>query len=345
MTVSKSKINLWLVLLILVLTSNLLLYQTQLGELVLPENTNPVVLGSLFDFLITAPILFMLYKKKFSWKLTITLIASGCIAARLIIPSKLLQPFNTITWVGIGIEAIIVIFELSLIISLIRYLPKIIVSVRRSTLPAVFSFSNAVDKYVAKNPLIYVICAESLMFYYAFCSWKKKPQEGITIYKNSSLIAFQIMLIHAVVIETIGLHWIFHLVGISPIVSIILLILNIYGVIFLLGDIQALRLNPIYINNESIYITQGLMKRAEIPFHNIEDIVIDKSVLQKKLSKDTLDFVARDFEKVYPDVILKLKTPIKATLVMGIQKEYSQVAIRTDAPNEFFEILQNRIKK
>lgn len=144
------------------------------------------------------------------------------------------------------------------------------------------------------------------MFYYAFCSWKRKQKDGITIYKNSSLIAFQIMLSHAVIIETIGVHWIFHIIGISPIISVILLILNVYGILFLLGDIQALRLNPLYIDENSIYLSQGLLKRAQIFFENIEEIVINKEVLQGKLPKDTLEFVPKDFEKIYPDVMFKL---------------------------------------
>ncbi len=344
MTISKLKINIWFILLFLVLSSNFILYKTQLGALVLTEETNPVVIGSLIDFIIIAPILFMLYKKKFSWKMAIALIATGCIAAKLIIPASYLQPFDTITWTGIALEAAIVIFELSLIISFVRYLPKIRNAVRSSLLPAVFSFPQAVDQYVTKNPIIHVICSEALMFYYAFFSWKKKPREGITIYKNSSLIAFQIMLIHAVVIETLGVHWLLHMAGISPIVSIIMLILNIYGIIFFLGDIQALRLNPLYFNEKSIYLSQGLMKRVEVHFDNIDEVITDKEVLQSKLPKDILDFVAKDFEKVYPDVIIKLRTPIKATLAMGLQKEYTQVAIRTDSPNEFLEKLQSGIE-
>lgn len=345
MTLVKQKVNVWLILLLLVLISNFVLYQTKLGDMILTGDTNPVVIGSLIDFIIISPILFMLYKKKFSWKMAITLIATGCIAARFIIPSQYLRPFDTITWIGIAFEGVFVIFELALIVTFFRYMPKIIRYAKESTLPTVFSFPKAVDQYVLKNPIIHVICSETLMFYYAFCSWKKKQPEGITIYKNSSLIAFQIMLIHAVIIETIGVHWLLHLLNVSPILSIILLILNIYGVIFLLGDMQALRLNPIYADEKAVYISQGLMKRAEIEFEQIEEIIVDQEILQSKLPKGTLEFVARDFEQVYPDVLIKLKSPMKAPLVMGIEKEYSQIAIRTDSPGEFLEILQKGIQK
>src|SRR5690606_25196480 len=103
--------------------------------------------------------------------------------------------------------------------------------------------------------------------------------------------------------------------------------------------------NPIYADEKAVYISQGLMKRAEIEFEQIEEIIVDQEILQSKLPKGTLEFVARDFEQVYPDVLIKLKSPMKAPLVMGIKKEYSQIAIRTDSPGEFLEILQKGIQK
>lgn len=344
MSLSKVKFNIWFLLLLLVLSSNFILYKTGLSNVILTEKANPVVIGSLLDFIVIAPTLFMLYKKKFSLKMAIALIAIGCIAARLIIPVKYLEPFDMITWTGIALEAAIVIFELSLIISFVRYMPKIKNEVSESVLPTVFSFPLAVNKYVQKNPVIHVICTEALIFYYALASWKKKPKQGITIYKKSNLIAIQIMLIHAVVIETIGIHWMLHIIGLNPILSAIMLILNVYGIFFIIADIQALRLNPIHFNEDVFYISQGLMKRAEIRFENIGEIITKQEILQGKLSKDTLQFVAKDFEKVFPDVIIKLNHPIKATFTMGLQKEYTQVAIRTDSPAEFLEKLLEGIE-
>lgn len=343
MTISKMKSNIWLVLLVFVLASNFVLYKTQFGAMILTEETNPVVIGSLIDFIIIVPVLFMLYKKKFSWKMAIGLMATGCIAAKLIIPADYLQPFDTITWTGIALEVAIVIFEISLIITFVRYMPNIKDSVRNSSLPKVFSFPQAVDQYVTKNPIIFAICSEVLVFYYSFLSWKKKPRQGITIYKNSSLIAFQIMLIHATVLETIGVHWMFHYIEINPVVSVIMLVLNIYTVLLLLADIQALRLNPVFFNQDSVYLSQGLMKRVKIDFVNMEQLIVDREILQSKLTKETLSFVARDFETVYPDVIIKLRKPIKATHLMGLEKEYTQVAVRTDSPKEFLEKLQSGI--
>lgn len=331
----------WLLLLGFVLCSNYMLYHTNIGNLLLPTETNAVVLGSLLDLVILFPLFFMMYSKKFSIKTSIILSSAGCILARLLIPKHLLEPFSAFTWAGITVEVALIIFELILIVTFVRYMPKIVRRVKMSALPVVFSFPNIISDYVKNNPIIHMVCSEAMMFYYAFFSWKKTPPAGITLYKNSSYIAFQIMMIHAIVIETLGFHWWLH--DKSMVISIILLVFNIYSVIFFLADIQAIRLNPIYINKESMYLSLGLLKRTEIQFKNIQCMIDDSSILESKLSKDTIDFIVRDFEKVYPDMIIKMKTPLKVTLFMGIQKEYSHIAIRSDNPIQLKEIILNKM--
>jgi hypothetical protein len=333
----------WLALLLLVVVSNYAVYQTSMGIDILPvpEEALGVVVGSFIDLMIVAPVLFMLYVRKFSWKLSITLAAFGCIALRLIIPVELLGPFEKVTLIGIGVELLLVIIELIMIVTFVRYMPKIIRDVKESTLPVLFSFHHGINRYVKHNPIIQVLCAEALMFYYAVLSWKKTPMPGITLYKKSSYIAFQVMMIHAIIVETLGIHYFIH--DKWPIVSIVLLVFNVYSIFFFVGDIQAVRMNPIVLNAHSLYISQGLMKRAEIDFSHIECIIEDREFLESKRKKDTVEFVMRDFETVYPDFVLKMKVPQKATLFMGIEKEYNYVAIKCDDPLQLKEILVAKV--
>jgi len=145
------------------------------------------------------------------------------------------------------------------------------------------------------------------------------------------------MLIHGIVVETIGIHWWLH--EKSMVLSIILLILNVYSVIFFIADMQAVRLNPVHVTSDKLYLSLGLMKRAEICFDNIEELIEDKQELEGKLSKDTIDFVARDFGEAYPQFILKLKEPIEVTFLLGIKKKYHKIAIKVDHKQEFKTIL------
>ncbi len=331
----------WLFMLVLIICSNFMVYQTSVGSKILPEDTQSIVLGSMLDFIILLPLFIMLYRDKFTFKSAIILSALGCILIRFLIPPSLLGPYEMIAWIGIIVEGCIILLELLLIITFVRYMPKILNEVKKSTLPVAFSFSQAVEQYVRNNSIIQMICSELLMLYYAFRSWKNTEPIGITMYKKSNFIAFQIMMMHAIIVETIGVHYWLH--EKAPILSIILLALNIYSVIFFLADLQALRLNPIYFANESFYLSLGLMKRAKIDYSNVECMIEDSAVLERKLTKDTIDFVIRDFEKVYPDVILKMKTPQKVILFMGFEKEYNYVAIKSDAPSELKKHIKNNM--
>ena len=120
------------------------------------------------------------------------------------------------------------------------------------------AFVTLVEKQIGRHPLIKIISAETVMFYYAFASWKKRPIEAenrFSLHTKKSFIAFYIMMIHAIVIETIGIHWWLH--DKSLILSIVLLILNIYSVIFFIGDIQAVRFNPLVVDEKQIRVRLG----------------------------------------------------------------------------------------
>ncbi|MGE7840896.1 beta-carotene 15,15'-monooxygenase [Lysinibacillus sp. NPDC093712] len=334
----KKKQNIWLVFLVVVFISNYSLYNTGLGLSILPAETAGVVVGSLLDFIIVIPVLFMLYKRKFSVKQAIVLSASGCIAARFIIPIDHLQPFVAVTWAGFAVEGALIVIEVVFVTTLVYYMPKILRDVRVSALPDIFSFPEAVEKHAPKYSIIQLLCTDLLVLYYGFASWKRRERGGLSLHKNSSYIAFHMMMIHAIVIETIGIHWWLH--DKSIILSILLLILNVYSVLFFIADMQAVRLNPIYATNDSLYVSLGLMKRATICFANIEKIEEDPELLKEKLSKDTIDFIARDFGEAYPQVMLRMKEPVEVTFMLGFKKSYNNVAIKADQVHELKELLQ-----
>ncbi|MFJ7666158.1 beta-carotene 15,15'-monooxygenase [Lysinibacillus sp. NPDC097195] len=331
------KQHIWLAFLFIVFISNYSLYNTGLGTTVLPVETAGVVLGSLIDLIVVMPLLFMLYKRKFSIKQAIILAAAGCIAARFIIPIQHLQPFVAVTWAGFAIEGAIIVIEVVFVVTLFYYMPKILAAVRASTLPDIFAFPQAVAKYAPKYPIIQMLCADLLVLYYGLASWKRKERAGITLHKNSSYLAFQMMMIHAIIIETIGIHWWLH--EKSMLLSILLLIINIYSVIFFIADMQAVRLNPVYATNDALYVSLGLMKRATIRFAMIEKIETEPELLKGKLSKDTIDFIARDFGEAYPQILLKLKEPLEVSFMFGIKKRYHSVAIKADQAQELREII------
>lgn len=328
-----------LFLLLLVLASNTMLYRSPITPLVLPADANWVVVGSLIDLAIVAPllILFLRRGKKITVKSFITFMVTGLVFARILIPSVYFEPFAYVPIAAIGLEALIVLAELGLIALLAWRLPGIIRWIRSQDESLLFSLPSAVEKHVGNHVLLRILATEFVMFYYAFASWKKKPPSGkvyFSLHQKSSYIAFYIMLIHAIIIETAAIHWLIH--EMSVLVSVVMLVLNIYTVIFFIGDIQIVRLNPLFVRQEKIYVSLGLGKRIVIPMEEIAGIKWGKEAEEENLnSKETISFIAKDFETLPPHCIIEFKRPLSADLFMGFKKKYTKAAIRLDEPDRF----------
>lgn len=196
-------------LLLLVLSSNFLLYRSPLSDSVIPDETFWLVAGSLVDLAVISPLL-MLAAFRLSTKQFIGFIATGFIIARFLIPELYFKPFTFMFYIGIAFEALILFAEIALLGLVFYHVPAIYRSIKNQNESPLFSVLPAVQERIKPNPLITLIVSEALMFYYAFCTWKKAEPErpdSVSLHKNTSAIAFYIMLIHAIVIETIGLHW------------------------------------------------------------------------------------------------------------------------------------------
>lgn len=324
--------------LLLVLISNLLVYRSSISSTVIPEDSFWPVAGSLVDFGLVVPLLVLL-SFRINAKQLLAVIAAGLIAARFIIPALYFEPFAPLFYIGVGIEVLVLAAELALLALLLIHIPKIRRSMRNHAASPLFALFPAVHANVKPNPLIHIILSEALAFYYAFFTWKKQPPEdpsAITLHKNTSSIAFNIMLIHAIIIETIGIHWWLH--DKSALLSIVLLVLNVYSVIYFIGDIQATRLNPLTIRKGNLNVSLGLNKRISVPLDSIETVRWGA-----KPETDALEFVAKDFEEPEPQIVIDFYTPQQAVLFFGQTRAVSQIALKVDDPEKLRRLL-NPIK-
>src|SRR6185312_7872811 len=138
-----SKSPLLFTLLFLVLATNLALYRLPLPLLPAPSEATWVIIGSLIDFSIVAPLLILAltHKKGFTVKRFITFMVLGIIAARFIIPAVYFEPFKFIPYAAIAIEGIILFAEIGLIFILLKHMPRIIREVRAGEEGPLFSFA------------------------------------------------------------------------------------------------------------------------------------------------------------------------------------------------------------
>lgn len=313
----------WLIASLIILVGNIIVYQLSFIETLSEAQAFGMVIGSLIDCAIIAPALVLLHTKNWSIKKAIIFAASGIVLARFIIPANLIAPFQSITWTAFAIEGCLIAIELLLIGTFLRYIPAIIQSVQAQKEPLLFAFPKLVAEKAKGNPIIQVLASEMLVFYYACLSWRKKPSsEGYTVYKNTMYMAMLIMVFHAATFEAVAFHWFFH--DRMPILAWGHTILSIYGLIFLLADARALILNPTKVDGHKLYLSNGLMKRAEIYVGHIEaihDVLDSKEVYQMKVLGNT-------DEK--PAFVLEFKSPQTIHFVGGFEKKVTYLGVYTD---------------
>jgi hypothetical protein len=338
MVLRETKLAKWAIALLgAVLLSNLLLYQPVVQRFLSIEMESGVVIGSLLDLMIISPVL-AYAAFKLSKKQVVGLMVFGLVLARIIIPEELFAPFTILLYSGIGLEVLFLAAELGLIILAVRKFPEIRSAMRSSGVGPIFSFLPVVEKKVTSHILIRILSSEVLMAYYALFSWRRKPpvhDGAVTMHHKTSTVAMNIMLIHAVAIETIGIHWWLH--SKLPVLSFILLILNVYTVLLFIAEIQITRLHPLEVKNGHLYVTQGLMRRIGFPLNQIEKIEWGREP-----GKEALVFMHKDFEEIHPQVVLFLKEPVEATMFMGRKQRVSEIALRVDEPERLKELLEGR---
>jgi hypothetical protein len=326
----------WAVLLLgLVLLSNIMLYQPYIQDAMMIELQNGIIFGSFLDMAVVSPLL-VYAAFRVSKKQIIGFMIAGLVLARFLIPEEFFTPYEILLYAGVGFEALLFLAELSLIGYLLWKIPQVRAEMRKSGDAPVFSMLPAAEKMVGSHPLIKILVSEALMFHYLLFSWRRKApaHDGcVTMHKKTSSLAMNIMVIHAIVIESIGIHWWLH--SKWPVLAIVLLILNIYGVFFFLAEINVMRQIPLEIKNGKLYVTQGLIQRIAAPLAAIE-----KCDWGRGLEKDTLIFMYRDFEQTEPQVIIHFKEPVEAELFMGRKRSVSSIALRVDDPEKLKQLLR-----
>ncbi|MDP7978080.1 hypothetical protein [Bacillus multifaciens] len=346
-TISKKRWLIWFAITSLIILSNILLYALP----IMSPLPNRVVLASLFDFILTIPIVtyILIIRRRYSLKYIFPVILAGYVAARFIIPNPYFESYSFVTYIVVAGEIAFLCLELYLFYKIARKLPAIVRAYKKYKLTYP-SFSYAIERAVYdsvfESVAVNVLLSECKLFYYALFSWRKKvPADSgmFTYHKKTGVIAFNIMLIHATLIESIGFHYFLH--QWNPIVAWILLILNIYAVIFFLAEIQAIRLCPYVVTDKELILQVGLTKQLIVPFGNIECIHHNKGALPSKIEqKQIFDATVNEFMKEPAKLEIVLVEPMQATMFYGFQKTVTKVHINVDDERAFYDTVMNKVQ-
>ena len=199
--ISKKRWLIWFAITRLIILSNILLYVLP----IMSPLPNRVALASLFDFILTIPIItyVLIIRKRYSLKYIFPVILAGYVAARFIIPNPYFESYSFITYIVVAGEIAFLCLELYLFCKIARKLPAIVRAYKKYKL-SYPSFSYVIERAVYdsvieravydsdfKGVAVNVLLSECKLFYYALFSWRKKVPAGsgmFTYHKKTGVI-------------------------------------------------------------------------------------------------------------------------------------------------------------
>jgi hypothetical protein len=163
---------------------------------------------------------------------------------------------------------------------------------------------------------------------YAFLGWRKPAPRGFTVHQRSSWGTIVGVFVFLIAIESVCAHLVIQMWSVKA--AWIVTALDIYGVLWLLGDYHALRLRPTRIDGDTLHLSYGLRWRAEIPLDavaSVEAVRMEsdwkrKSVLKMAILDD-------------PRLLVRFKTPQTAHGLAGLTRTIEAVAILADDDDGF----------
>lgn len=347
--VKKPKLLLYVFLASLILLSNYTLYRTSMFGPI-PEGA---VLGSLLDLLIILPLLtyFMIIRKRYSLKYLGIVIFAGFAAAYFIVPQQHLSEYSFLPYLLMVSEGAFLLLEFYIAYTVITRLPKLLKeykSLSKQNSFFLFNVKNAVEKHLPGNKTAQIFTTEFSLFHYALFSWKKKTHinggQAFTYHKKTSVNAVYIMLIHAITIESIGLHYFLH--NWNAIVSYILLFLNVYGILFFIAEIQATRLTPYLLTDNHLLLQTGFSKSMHLPLSQIKEFQYYEgpAKFSRKEMAELYDARVADFIMEKPTFEILLHVPQELHLMYGLKRNVNRIVLNVDEPAVFYEQLKKAIE-
>lgn len=178
-----------------------------------------------------------------------------------------------------------------------------------------------------------ILASEVDVLRYALFGWRRAPERGFSVHERSGWGTIVACFAVLIVAESIGAHLLIQLWSVKA--AWIMTALDAYGILWLLGDYQALRIRRITADAEALHLRYGVRWTATIPRHAIAavDRITGESQWKRKgvLKVALLDA---------PALLVTLREPIVARGLAGLTKTIDAVAILPDDIDGFAAALR-----
>lgn len=189
--------------------------------------------------------------------------------------------------------------------------------------------------------MLRVLATDLAAIYYSLFSWRKKKGQcetkggySFTFHKGGGYLGVFYMLVHAMVIEVIAVHMI--VAQYSHVAAWIVTSIDVYALLFIISDYQAIRLSPVILDKKGIHFQKGIRQYGFIEWSNIKEITVNqKSPKEVRQDKDSAELALHGLEREQVPWLLCLKKPVEINQVFGFKKSIGKVYVKMDHPYEF----------
>lgn len=177
----------------------------------------------------------------------------------------------------------------------------------------------------------------SILWYALFC-WRKnmdvpRGKVAVTVHQRAGWDSVVACILVLIVAESIGLHLLLQLWSVKA--AWTATALDLYAILWLIGDYHALRLRPTLLGNDSIEVRYGFRWTATIDRSNIAAVERVRGEEQWK-RRGTLRLAMLDD----PQFVITLRTPVIAAGIAGLRRTIDAIAIRPDDAASFLTALE-----
>ncbi|WP_386060254.1 hypothetical protein [Thalassobacillus hwangdonensis] len=340
--------------LLLIIVPNYLVMRMQLAGPI----DDRIGLATAIDLTIILPLLiyFFGFRKRMSWLLLCALIFWGLILANWMIPGGADAYLSYFNHSVIVLEAGVIFLELVLFIAIVKRFPTLIKNYKQDKADHhhfLLSFSKAIQRtFTFSNPrlnkfqlTLRILATDIAAIYYSLFSWKKKPPVGanaFTFHKDGGYQAVFLMLVHAMVLEIIAVHVM--VAQYSHVAAWVITALDIYTLLFIISDYQAIRLSPVVLDESGVHFQKGIRVYGFIPWEMVRGVE-QNSQTPEEVGKDkqSIALALHGLEKDPIPYVLELKDSVKVHQIFGIKKTVDRIYLKMDDPQKFNESINQKI--
>ncbi|UOR10337.1 hypothetical protein [Halobacillus amylolyticus] len=336
-------------LILLILLSNFSVQKLELTGPVQPW----LVYGTIIDVMIVVPVVLFLIvlRRKPTFTLFAPLMVSGLLFLHWIVPSYAKDDLLYLNYTVIMLEVSFICVELILAVMFIRKLPewrahfKDAKTTHVLLMPRLFYANEKTFAFRGKlahfERLGRFLATDAAAIRFSLFPWLDSypsRRRSFSYHRNSEYFGVFLMLIHAMAIEIIAVHAM--LAQFSHTAAWIATLLDVYALLFLIADYQAIRKSPVVIERQVLHIQKGLRFHITVPFEQVASISpCEKAAAECSKDKEGINLTLGGLETKSPQFELRLKTNLDAYMIFGFKKKVSTVYLTLDEPEAFLKEL------